>query len=316
MMRRLALLDDYQDVARDCADWGELAGWEVQTFRRHVTGRELVAELQGFAAVVAMRERTAFDRSLLEELPDLELLVTTGARNASIDVAAANDLGITVCGTGSSPTAAPELTWALLMAAVRDIPGQQEALREGGWQTGVGTELAGKTLGILGLGRIGTRLAAYARVFEMDVLAWSENLTAARADAAGARLVDQAGLFAESDIVAITTRLSDRTRGLVGRAELEALGPDGLLVNTSRAGIVDTDALIAALEEGTLGGAALDVYDDEPLQPGHQLLEAPRALLTPHLGYVTREQYRIFYQDALEDVRAWTDGRPVRVLTP
>lgn len=315
MTRKLALLDDYQDVERDVANWGDLPGWEVHSIRRHLRGRELAAELTGFTAVVAMRERTAFDRELLERLPNLELLVTTGARNASIDLGAAADLDITVCGTGSSPAAAPELTWALLMAAVRDIPGQQAALREGRWQTGVGGELAGRTLGILGLGKIGTRIAGYARAFGMDVLAWSQNLTAEGADAAGTRLVDKRTLFAESDIVTVTTRLSERTRHLVGRAELEALGPDGLLVNTSRGGIVDTDALVEALHDGDLGGAALDVFDDEPLQPGHQLLKAPRTLLTPHIGYVTREQYRIFYRDALEDVRAWEAGSPLRVIT-
>ncbi|GHD05252.1 D-2-hydroxyacid dehydrogenase family protein [Zhihengliuella salsuginis] len=315
MTRKLALLDDYQDVARDVANWEDLSGWEVHPIRRHLRGRELAAALAGFTAVVAMRERTAFDRDLLQQLPELELLVTTGARNASIDVAAANEAGITVCGTGASPAAAPELTWALIMAAVRDIPGQQAALREGRWQTGVGRELAGRTLGILGLGKIGTRIAGYARAFGMDVLAWSANLTDELAAAAGARRVDKRDLFAESDIVVVTTRLSERTRHLVGRAELEALGPDGLLVNTSRGGVVDTDALLGALAEGDLGGAALDVYDDEPLQPGHRLLDAPRTLLTPHIGYVTREQYRIFYQDALEDVQAWAAGAPVRVIT-
>ncbi|RZU62865.1 D-2-hydroxyacid dehydrogenase family protein [Zhihengliuella halotolerans] len=315
MTRKLALLDDYQDVARDVAAWDDLDGWEVHSFRRHLRGRELTAALTGFTAAVAMRERTAFDREVLERLPDLELLVTTGARNASIDIAAATDLGVTVCGTDSSPAAAPELTWALLMAAVRDIPGQQAALRAGRWQTGVGGELAGRTLGLLGLGKIGTRVAGYGRAFGMDVIAWSENLTAERAAAAGARRVGKQELFAESDVVAITTRLSERTRGIVGRAELEALGPDGLLVNTSRAGIVDTDALLEALHDGGLGGAALDVFDVEPLPLGHPLLEAPRTLLTPHLGYVTREQYRVFYRDALEDVRAWTAGAPLRVVT-
>ncbi|WP_102158810.1 D-2-hydroxyacid dehydrogenase family protein [Zhihengliuella halotolerans] len=315
MTRKLALLDDYQDVARDVAAWNDLDGWEVHSFRRHLRGRELTAALTGFTAAVAMRERAAFDREVLERLPDLELLVTTGARNASIDIAAAADLGVTVCGTGSSPAAAPELTWALLMAAVRDIPGQQAALRAGRWQTGVGGELAGRTLGLFGLGKIGTRVAGYGRAFGMDVIAWSENLTAERAAAAGARRVGKRELFAESDVVAITTRLSERTRGIVGRAEIEALGPDGLLVNTSRAGIVDTDALLEALHDGGLGGAALDVFDVEPLPLGHPLLEAPRTLLTPHLGYVTREQYRVFYRDALEDVRAWTAGAPLRIVT-
>ncbi|KQZ07292.1 D-2-hydroxyacid dehydrogenase family protein [Microbacterium sp. MEC084] len=314
-MPSLTLLDDYQGVALGCAPWHELDGWDVRALRDpHPDEDALVAALAHDTAVVAMRERTAFPARVLERLPGLRLLITTGPANASIDTAAAARLGITVCGTRASAAAAPELSWALLMSAVRDIPGQQRALRDGRWQTGVGSELAGRTLGIVGLGKIGTRMARYARAFDMRVLAWSENLTHERAAEAGAELVSKADLFERSDIATLHLRMSDRTRHIVGEPELAALGPDGLLVNTARAGLVDTDALIAALASGALGGAALDVFDDEPLPPGHPLLRAPRTLLTPHIGYVTREQYALYYSDALEDVRAWERSAPIRVI--
>ncbi|WP_345751684.1 D-2-hydroxyacid dehydrogenase family protein [Microbacterium rhizophilus] len=317
MTRTLVLLDDYQGVARDLAPWHELDGWQVRAVREHHPDEDaLVADLADATAVVAMRERTPFPRRVLTRLPRLELLVTTGAANASIDVAAARELGITVCGTRASAHAAPELSWALLMSAVRDIPGQQAALRGGPWQTGVGRELSGRTLGIVGLGKIGGRMARYARAFGMEVVAWSEHLTADRAAECGASLVSRHELFSRADIATLHLRLSARTQGIVGRAELEALGPDGLLVNTARAGLVDTGALIAALSSGALGGAALDVHDEEPLPRGHPLLSAPRTLLTPHIGYVTREQYATFYSDACEDVRAWAHGTPVRVIEP
>jgi len=313
---RLAILDDHQGVARSMAPWDDLA-WRVEpTFFSgpFASADAAVAALQRFQAVVAMRERTAFPREVLERLPDLELLVTTGMANAAIDMQAARDLGVTVCGTSGSPAAAPELAWALLMAAARDIPAQQEALRAGHWQTGVGSELAGRTLGVLGLGKIGTRIAGYAQAFGMEVIAWSQNLDAEGAAAAGAQLVTKRELFERADIVTLHVRLSERTRGLVGEVELRLLGPEGLLVNTARGPLVDTDALVRGLAEGWLGGAALDVFDTEPLPAGHPLLGAPRTVLTPHLGYVTREQYRIFYGQALEDVTAWLDGAPVRVL--
>ncbi|GAA3680325.1 D-2-hydroxyacid dehydrogenase family protein [Arthrobacter ginkgonis] len=313
---RLAILDDHQGVARDMAPWEDLAGRAETTFFSDpfASADAAVAALQGFHAVVAMRERTAFPREVLERLPDLKLVVTTGMANAAIDMHAARDLGVTVSGTSGSPTAAPELAWALLMAAVRDIPAQQEALRAGLWQTGIGSELAGRTLGILGLGKIGTRIAGYAQAFGMEVIAWSQNLDAQGAAAAGAQLVTKEQLFEQADIVTLHVRLSERTRGLVGEAELRLLGSDGLLVNTARGPLVDTDALVRGLAEGWLGGAALDVFDAEPLPSNHPLLGAPRTVLTPHLGYVTREQYRIFYGQALEDVAAWLDGAPVRVL--
>ncbi|MFL0410298.1 D-2-hydroxyacid dehydrogenase family protein [Microbacterium paludicola] len=315
-MPTLVLLDDYQGVALQFAPWHELEGWDIRALREpHPDEDALVAALAEATAVVAMRERTPFPRRVLERLPRLGLLITTGAANAAIDVAAAVELGITVCGTRASASAAPELSWALLMSAVRDIPGQERALRDGRWQTGIGGELSGRTLGIVGLGKIGIRMSGYARAFGMEVLAWSENLTPERAADAGAEYVSKDELFARADIATLHLRLSDRTRGIIGRRELGALGPDGLLVNTARAGLVDTAALVTALESGVLGGAALDVFDEEPLPADHPLLAAPRTLLTPHIGYVTREQYAVFYRDALEDIRAWAAGSPLRVVS-
>ncbi|WP_281451271.1 D-2-hydroxyacid dehydrogenase family protein [Paenarthrobacter nitroguajacolicus] len=314
---RLAILDDYQQVAGDYAPWDSLLddGIKVSVFSApFVSEEQAVAALAPFDAIVAMRERTRFPQSVLDSLPNLKLLVTTGMANAAIDLEAASDRGIVVCGTGGSPAAAPELTWALLLAFARNLPVEENSLRAGEWQTGVGFELEGKTLGIVGLGRIGKRIAGYAKAFGMDVLAWSQNLTADAARAAGARLVGKEELFSEADIVTLHLRLSERTEGIVGSEELRLLGPDGLLVNTARGPLVDEAALIRALEEGWIRGAALDVFDEEPLPAGHALLHSPRTVLTPHVGYVTHESYRKFYGEAFEDVKAWLAGEPVRVL--
>lgn len=323
MAQRLAILDDYQRVAHDYAPWNELAadGVEVTVFTEPFAsgqvprGQNIEATLADFDIIVAMRERTAFDAERLQQLPKLKLLVTTGMANAAIDLGAAEDQGITVCGTGGSPDAAPELTWALLLAFARKVPFEDKQLRAGHWQSTVGFELSGKTLGVLGLGNIGRKITGYAKAFGMDVIAWSPNLTEETAAAAGALKVDKDALFREADVVSVHMRLSERSRGLVGEDELRLLGPDGVLVNTSRGPIVDEDALVRGLNEGWLGGAALDVYDVEPLPAGHPLLTAPRTVLTPHLGYVTSQSYARFYGEAFEDVRAWLRGTPVRVLT-
>lgn len=315
---RLAILDDYQSVARDYAPWEQLAadGVSVTFFDRPLRDdADAVASLRGFDVIIAMRERTAFGRERLAQLPGLKLLVTTGMANQSIDVPAAEELGIAVCGTGGSPTAAPELTWGLLLALARNIPFEDRRLRDGHWQSTVGFELAGKTLGVLGLGKIGRRVAAYGQAFGMDVIAWSPNLTAEAAAEVGVRRVSKDALFREADVVSVHVRLSERSRGVVGEAELRLLGARGVLVNTSRGPLVDEDALIRGLHEGWLGGAALDVYDLEPLPAGHRLLSAPRTVLTPHLGYVTEQSYREFYGGAFEDVKAWLRGSPVRLLT-
>ena len=318
-MQRLVILDDYQGVADGFAPWSTLTerGVSVTALRRHLPSEaEVVAALADADIIITMRERTPFPGRVLEQLPRLKLLVTTGAANASIDVQAASRLGITVCGTGGSPTAAPELTWALLLAFARNLTAEENSLRAGQWQGSVGFELSGKTLGIVGLGKIGRRMAGYAQAFGMDVLAWSQNLTAETAAAAGARKVSKDELFQKSDVVSLHLRLSERSEGTVGERELRLLGPEGVLVNTARGPLVDQQALVTALHEGRIRGAALDVYDQEPLPAGHPLLSAPRTLLAPHLGYVTDASYRAFFGGAFEDVTAWLDGSPIRVLTP
>lgn len=318
MKHRLAILDDYQDVAQGFADWAALEKDDVQviTFREPFPSQEaMVAALAGVTIIIAMRERTAFPREVLEQLPALQLLVTTGMANAAIDVEAAGDHGVTVCGTTGSPAAAPELTWALLLAAARNLPGEERSLRAGSWQTSVGFELAGKTLGVVGLGKIGRKIAGYGNAFGMEVLAWSQNLTAETATEAGARLVTKEELFRLSDVVTLHLRLSPRSENTVTEDELRLLGPEGLLVNTARGPLVNQDDLVRALSEGLIAGAALDVFDHEPLPQGHPLLTAPNTVLTPHLGYVTRESYRQFYGGAFEDVTAWLAGNPVRVLS-
>jgi phosphoglycerate dehydrogenase-like enzyme len=316
-MISIAVLDDYQSVATDIADWSPLAGRaEVVAFSDHLTDAdELIERLTPFGVVVAMRERTPFPRAVLARLPELKLIVTTGMRNKAIDLAAAADLGIMVSGTALGGSSTVELAWALIMAVVRDLPGEDRRTREGRWQATVPITLEGSTLGILGLGRIGQRIAALARVFGMDVIAWSENLTDRIAAEHGAERVEKDELFRRSDIVSIHTLLSHRTRGLVGAAELTVLGPAGYLVNTSRGPIVVENALIAALNDGSIAGAALDVFDVEPLPTGHPLLSTPRTILSPHVGFVSRQSYRLAYGEVVDDIVAWMAGSPMRVLT-
>jgi phosphoglycerate dehydrogenase-like enzyme len=317
-MKRLAILDDYQDAALAMADWESLRNAvEVRVFHDTPATEDAVAErLREFEIVVAMRERTAFRRSLLERLPKLELLVTTGMRNASIDVKAAAGLGILVCGTSSLPHPTMELTWALILALARSVPRENAGMRKGEWQTTLGTGLHGKVLGILGLGKLGSQVAAVGKAFQMEVIAWSENLTEERANSLGVRRVDKVELFRRADFLTIHTVLSKRTRGLVTSEDLAAMKPTAYLINTSRGPIVDERALISILEEGTIAGAGLDVYDQEPLPAGHALRRLKNVVLTPHLGYVTIENYRVFYGDAVEDVRAFLAGNPVRAIAP
>jgi phosphoglycerate dehydrogenase-like enzyme len=275
---------------------------------------ELVTRLEPFEAVVAMRERTPFTAARLARLPNLRLLVTTGMRNASIDVAAARAQGVTVCGTGMAGGATAELTWGLIVALARHICVEDYGVRAGQWQSTVGADLAGATLAVLGFGRLGRRVGAIGRAFEMNVIAWSENLAADEARAAGLEPVARDELFERADVLTIHTQLSDRTRGLVGARELGLMKRSALLVNTSRGPIVDEDALLAALRGGTIAGAALDVYDIEPLPVKHPLRNAPNTVLTPHLGYVTRATYEVCYRDAVEDIAAFLEGEPVRVI--
>ena len=315
-MTRIALLDDYQGVALAMADWKSLpAGAEVVVFRDHLADLDAVAaRLAGFDIVVAMRERTPFPRVLLERLPRLRLLVTTGMRNASIDLQAAADRGVLVCGTAGLPYPTAELAWGLILALARRIPAEDRATREGRWQVSVGVGLNGKTLGVLGLGTLGSRVARVGRAFEMDVLAWSQNLTTERAAAVGATRVERDELLARADVVSIHLVLGDRTRGLIGPRELGLMKRTAYLVNTSRGPILDEAALVRALREGRLAGAGLDVFDEEPLPPEHPFRHLPGTVITPHLGYVTEETYRLFYEEGLENVRAYLGGTPIRVL--
>jgi len=314
---RLAVLDDYQRAAGPATDWSVLDGRaEVDFFHDHTEGdEETVHRLDSFDAVIVMRERTPLPATVLDRLPRLRLLVTTGMGNAAVDVAAATRNGVTVCGTGMAGSATPELTWALILATTRRLPAQDAAIRVGGWQHDIGPELAGSTLGLLGLGRIGRRLARYAAAFDMPVIAWSANLTDQAARQADATRVGFDELFTGADVLAVTTRLSDRTRAIVGARELDLLGPAGYLVNTSRGPIVDEAALVTALHQRRIAGAGLDVYDTEPLPPGHPLRTAPNTVLTPHLGYVSTQAYAVLYGEAVEDVTAWLGGSPVRTLT-
>ena len=313
---QIAVLDDYQGVAHGFGPWASLAPEaEVSYFHDHLLRDGVVRDLLGdFDVIVAMRERTPFTAERLASLPNLKLLVTTGMGNASIDMNAARELGITVCGTGSLPSPTAELTWGVIIAVQRNLAEEDRRMREGGWQRTIGPELAGRTLGLVGLGRLGRRVARVGQAFEMDVIAWSENLTADAAAEAGVEAVAFDDLFRRADVLSIHTRLSDRTRGLIGKRELGLMKPAAILVNTSRGPIVDEDALVAALRSGTLGGAALDVYAKEPLPRDHPLREAPGTLLSPHLGYVSTGTYEVFYREAVEDIAAWMRGEPVRVL--
>jgi phosphoglycerate dehydrogenase-like enzyme len=312
----VAVLDDYQDCAREMADWGSLPpGTRVSYFHDHLADEDqLVARLAEFEIVIAMRERTAFQRSLLARLPGLRLLVTTGMRNAAIDLQAASELGVIVTGTGGTKTHTAELTWALILSLHRHVPAEDASVRAGGWQRTVGTELAGKTLGVVGLGNIGRRVAAIGQAFGMQVVAWSQNLTGEAAAAVGVTRVDRAELFSRADVVTIHLVLGERTRGLVGAPELAAMKASAYLVNTSRGPIVDAAALTDCLRRKGIAGAGLDVYDVEPLAADHPLRALPNTVLTPHLGYVTEDNYRTFYAQAVEDVAAFLAGSPVRVL--
>jgi phosphoglycerate dehydrogenase-like enzyme len=315
-VHRIAVLDDYQSVAAEFCDWSQVSEpVRVVEFHDAVADEDaLAARLEPFDVVLAMRERTEFPRSLLERLPNLRLLVTTGMRNRAIDVAAATGLGITVCGTGASAAATAELTWGLALATLRQIPREDASVRAGGWQQTLGGDLDGARLGVVGLGRLGSRVATVGRAFGMDVVAWSQNLTDERAAEVGVRRVERDELFATADVVTVHLLLSRRTRGLIGADDLGRMKPTAVLVNTSRGPIVDQQALLDALHSGRIAGAGLDVFETEPLPRDHPLRSAPRTVLTPHLGYVTRGTYEVFYGEAVEDVAAWVAGEPVRVL--
>jgi phosphoglycerate dehydrogenase-like enzyme len=320
-MFRVAILDDYQETALRLADWASLHPQaEITVLNAHIADRETLAKrLHDCDAAVAMRERTPFPAALLERLPNLKLLVTAGMRNAAIDLEAAAARGVTVCGTDMLPYPTAELTWGLILAFARNIAREDRGLREGygregKWQTTVGMGLKGKTLGLLGLGKLGVQVGAIGKAFGMELVAWSQNLTAERAAAAGARHVDKATLFATADVISIHLVLGERTRALVKAEDLARMKRTAFLVNTSRGPIVEEAALIAALEAGRIAGAAIDVYDAEPLPADHRLRRLANTVLTPHLGYVTEENYRLVYGQAVEAVAAYLAGAPIRVL--
>jgi phosphoglycerate dehydrogenase-like enzyme len=314
---KLAVLDDYQGVAQGMADWSRLpAGAEVRFFREPIADADaLAAALQPFDAIVAMRERTPFPASLLERLPNLRLLVTTGMRNSAIDLAACRRRGVVVSGTRAAPgVPTAELTWGLILALVKRIPAEDRALREGLWQTTLAQSVAGRTLGVVGVGKVGTAVARVGLALGMEVVAWSPHLTDERAAAAGARKVEKRALFESADVVTVHLVLAAATRGIVGEAEIAAMKPTAFLVNTARSALVDEAALAAALRARRIAGAGLDVFSVEPLPRQHPILSAPNTVLTPHLGYATRENFAVFYGDALEDVLAWAKGTPLRRL--
>lgn len=318
MKKKCVILDDYQNAALRMADWSAISERvDVLALHEHIDDEDaLVAALDGAEIVIIMRERTPFPARLFERLPALRLLITSGMRNASIDLAAAAARGVTVCGTGSGSEPPTELTWALILGLARQTAIENNALRQGGpWQSTVGADLHGRQLGLLGLGKIGTRMARIGQAFGMRVVAWSPNLTQERADAAGVELApSKEALLEGSDFVSIHLVLGERTRGLIGAAELRRMRPHAYLINTSRAPIVDQAALIEALEQGRIAGAGLDVFDIEPLPAGHAFRRLPNVLATPHLGYVSERNYRTYFSEAVQDIAAWLEHAPVRTL--
>ncbi|SDM77792.1 Phosphoglycerate dehydrogenase [Paenibacillus sp. yr247] len=318
MKLRCAILDDYQQVALTAADWSRILDKvEVKSIDRHIDQPdELVEQIADCEIVVIMRERTPFRASLLAQLPRLKLLITTGMRNASIDLTAAASQGVIVCGTGGAGNATAELTWALILGLARSIVLEHNAIRSGQWQSTLGADLYGKTLGVLGLGKLGSKIAKFGHAFGMDVTAWSQNLTKERADEVGVRLaVSKEELLESSDFVSIHLVLSDRTRGLISAAELKRMRPSAYLINTSRAPIVDQAALAEALQNGWIAGAAVDVFEVEPLPKDDIYRSLPNLLTTPHIGYVSKANYEAFYADVVEDIEAYLSGSPVRTIS-
>jgi len=316
----VAVLDDYQGVALSIVDWSKITDRaDITVFQDHVTDLDALAErLAPFDVICVMRERTPMSASLLERLPRLKLIASTGFGNASIDLAAAAERGITVAHTGYTPTPTIELTWALILASARHIVSEAASVRNGGWQRSLGDDLAEKTLGIIGLGNIGSRVAKVGLAFGMNVIAWSQNLTVGVATAAGARMVSKEELLQTADVVSIHVVLSRRTIGLIGAAELELMKPSARLVNTSRGPIVVESALLNALANHRIAGAAIDVYDVEPLPKQHPYRHLENVLATPHIGYVSRGLYERFYRDTVANISAWLDENKLgqRIITP
>jgi phosphoglycerate dehydrogenase-like enzyme len=318
MVLRCVVLDDYQNVALKLADWSKVKGdIEVKVFNEHLGGADkVIAALQGFQIIVAMRERTAFPKKVIDALPELKLLITTGMRNASIDTEAAKARGITVCGTGTFGNPTSAIAIGLMLELTRHIGYENARLHSGSpWQTTIGLDLEGMTLGVFGLGKLGARTANIAKALGMKVIAWSQNLTAEKCREAGVDYAAKDDLFSQSDFITIHVVLSQRTRGLVGARELGLMKRTAYLINTSRGPIVDEPALIAALREGKIAGAGLDVFDVEPLPLDHPFRKMNNVVITPHLGYVSEQNYRRYFAETVEDIRAFLDGKPARVLS-
>jgi phosphoglycerate dehydrogenase-like enzyme len=318
MAVRCAILDDYQNVALKVADFSKVKGdVEFKAFNEHLDGPDkVIAALQGFQIVVAMRERTGFPKAVIDALPDLKLLITTGMRNASIDTEAAKARGVTVCGTGSFGSPTSGIAIGLMLELTRHIGYENARLHAGAtWQSTIGPDLEGMTLGVLGLGKLGIRTANIARAFGMKVIAWSQNLTAEKASEAGATYVSKEDLFRQADFVSIHVVLSPRSRGLVGAKEIGLMKPTAYIINTSRGPIIDEAALLAALRDKKIAGTGLDVFDTEPLPVDHPLRKMDNAVITPHLGYVSEQNYKNYFAGVAEDIRGFLDGKPMRVMT-
>ncbi len=315
-MMRLAIIDDYENVALRMADWGDLGDKiEIDVYRDHLTeGDELADRLSPYDILVIMRERTPFPRSLIEQLPNLKLLVTTSAKNRSIDLTTCGEKGIVVCGTESSRNAPVELAWALILSSLRRIPQHDRAVRRGVWGDSIGSGIEGKVLGVLGLGKTGKPVARVGLAFGMKVVACSQNLTAEQASAAGAVRMEKDELFKTADVITVHLVLSNRTQGLIGAHEIGLMKPSAYLINTSRGPIIQEKSLVDALKANRIAGAGLDVFDREPLPRDHPFLSLPNTVLTPHIGYVIQESFRTYYTQAKEDVDAWLAGKPIRVL--
>ena len=314
---RIVVLDDYQGVALEMADWSRIrAAHEVLSFRDHIADEaELVRRLGPVEVLCIMRERTPVMRSLLDKLPALKLIVTTGHVHAALDAKAAIGRGITVCTTGSSRFATAELAFGLVLALARQIVAQHNSVQSGGWQLALGHDVRGKTLGVIGLGNLGAQVAGFGKAFGMNVAAWSQNLTDEQAKAGGATRVSKEEMFRGSDYITVHYKLSARSKGIVGAAEIAMMKPTAYLLNTSRGPLIDEEAMIAALEEGRIAGAGLDVFDDEPLPAGHFFRTSPRVIVTPHVGYASYENYQTYYREMVENIEGWLAGVPVRVAS-
>ncbi len=313
---RVALLDDYQQIGLSMADWGHLSGRaQITSIGEHIADPDaLVARLQSYDAVMLIRERTKFPKTVIDRLPALKLIVTAGMWNAALDIDAATARGIQICGTGGWPHATAELALGLMLALVRQIPAEDQAMRNGLWQTRMGRGLNGMTLGVIGLGKLGAQMARFGTMLGMRVLAWSQNLTEAAAAEGGAEWASKSALLAQSDVISIHLKLSERTKGLLGAPEFATMKSSAYLINTSRGPIIDEAALLDALRQSRIGGAGLDVFDHEPLAVDHPFRGLGNVILTPHIGYVVEQNHRIFYQDALEDIEAFLNGAAIRTM--